>query len=170
MVSAALTFLSLILLGTSITLAESPIELSNEGSKELASQIRSALIETASKLVDLKIVIAEKGDFCVRTEATSVPVCFKEVWMHSESAQARMIWRENGNDVGWWTGFESLDGPITTAFHNVLGSWKRIPISKPPRISRAAPSLETPNSSSCYTHHCGSRILALQSRCNRPVA
>lgn len=115
MVSAAWTFLSLILLGTSITVADSPIERSSEDSKGLASQIQSALIETASKLVDLKIVVVEKGDFCVRTEEMSVPVRFKEVWMHSQSAQARTIWRENGNDVRWWTGFESLDGPITTA-------------------------------------------------------
>ncbi|MCC7336692.1 MAG: TlpA family protein disulfide reductase [Pirellulaceae bacterium] len=156
MVSAARTFLSLILLGTSITLAESPIELSNEGSKELASQIRSALIETASKLVDLKIVIAEKGDFCVRTEATSVPVCFKEVWMHSESAQARMIWRENGNDVGWWTGFESLDGPITTAhLTTVPGNKCCFDLSKPLNFADSRPLFDTTESQSRTLHSVG---------------
>lgn len=69
MVSPAWTFLPLILLGTSITVAESPIERSNEESAERVCQIRSASIETASKRVDSKIVVVEKRDFCVRTEA-----------------------------------------------------------------------------------------------------
>lgn len=95
--------------------AESPGEGRNKNGGLTAGQIRDALIHAAAKLVDLKIVVVEKGDFVLRSENLPVPVVFKEVWLHGQSAQVRMDWRANGNGEKWWTGFKPIKGPLTSA-------------------------------------------------------
>ena len=92
---------------------ESRANAQDENTKLTAGQIRDALIRAAEKLVDLKIVVVEKGNFTELTGEDPVPVVFKEMWMHSKSAQVRMDWRADGNGDEWWTGFESTKGPIT---------------------------------------------------------
>jgi hypothetical protein len=78
-----------------------------------AAQLRDALIQAAAKLVDLKVVVVERGDFTVRTEKLPVPVVFKEVWMHGRSAQVRMEIRDDDEKTQpWWTGFKSLGHPV----------------------------------------------------------
>lgn len=113
-----------ICVGAPISSADGQDGKSNESSDCTASQIRNALLESAANLIDLKIVAVEKGDFCERSEEMPVPIVFKEVWMHSDSAQVRMIHREDGNEVEWWTGFESIKGPITTDHLNSMPGLK----------------------------------------------
>ena len=82
------------------------------------AQIRDALVQAAAKLVDLKMVVVERGDFVVRspTMPMPVPIVFKEVWMHGRSAQVRMDFRDDDQKTQpWWTGFKSLNHPVTTA-------------------------------------------------------
>jgi beta-lactamase regulating signal transducer with metallopeptidase domain/thiol-disulfide isomerase/thioredoxin len=95
--------------------AESPDGLPNKNSPVTAAQIRGALLESAAKLVDLKITVVERGDFTERTPDRPVRVVFKEMWLHGKSAQVRADVRRDGNGDEWWTGFESLKGPITSA-------------------------------------------------------
>jgi thiol-disulfide isomerase/thioredoxin len=79
-------------------------------------EIRDAMVQAAAKLVDLKVVVVERGDFVLRTEKLPVPVVFKEVWMHGRSAQVRMDFRDDDEKVQpWWSGFKSLNHPVTTA-------------------------------------------------------
>jgi hypothetical protein len=89
---------------------------SNKQPVTTAAQIRDALAQAAAKLVDLKAVVVERGDFTVRTEKLPMPVTFKEVWMHGRSAQVRMEIRDDDEKTQqWWTGFKSLNHPVTTA-------------------------------------------------------
>ena len=95
--------------------AESLGEGRNKNGGLTAGRLRDALIQAAGKLVDLKIVVVEKGDFVLRSENLPVPVVFKEMWLHGGSAQVRMDWRPNGNGDKWWTGFKPIKGPLTSA-------------------------------------------------------
>ncbi|HEX4073424.1 MAG TPA: TlpA disulfide reductase family protein, partial [Planctomycetaceae bacterium] len=82
------------------------------------AEIRDAQVQAAAKLVDLKMVVVERGDFVVRSPAMPmpVPIVFKEVWMHGRSAQVRMDFRDDDQKAQpWWTGFKSLNHPVTTA-------------------------------------------------------
>ena len=82
------------------------------------AQIRDAQVQAAAKLVDLKLVVVERGDFVVRspTMPMPVPIVFKEVWMHGRSAQVRMDFRDDDQKTQpWWTGFKSLGHPVMTA-------------------------------------------------------
>ncbi len=87
---------------------------SNDPSGVITARIRAALVESAAKLVDLRIVVAEKGDFTRRAADVPVPVVFKEMWMHDKSAQLYMDWHGDGGGEKWWTGFKSITGPLTT--------------------------------------------------------
>ncbi len=79
------------------------------------AQIRDAQVQAAAKLVDLKLVVVERGDFVVRspTMPMPVPIVFKEVWMHGRSAQVRMDFRDDDQKTQpWWTGFKALGHPV----------------------------------------------------------
>jgi thiol-disulfide isomerase/thioredoxin len=97
---------------------------SNDNSAGITARIQAALVESAAKLVDLRIVVAEKGDFIQRAADMPVPVVFKEMWMHGESAQVYMDWRGDGNGEEWWTGFNSINGPLTTDHLGSLPGFK----------------------------------------------
>jgi hypothetical protein len=109
--------------GLAAALAGPPAEKSDGGSTlktqksaVTPAQIRDALLQAAAKLVDLKLVVAERGDFLLRTEKLPVPVTFKEVWMHGRSAQMRMVTRDDDEKVRpWWSGFEAIGRPLTSA-------------------------------------------------------
>lgn len=95
--------------------AVSSADRPNTDSASTPGQIRNALIQAAAKLVDLKIVVAEKGDSTEREPGEPAPVVFKEMWMHKNSAQVRV---DGGHDEirdKWWTGFEPIKGPLTSA-------------------------------------------------------
>jgi hypothetical protein len=78
-----------------------------------AAQLRDALVQAAAKLVDLKLIVVERGDFILRMEKLPVPVNFKEVWMHGRSAQVRMETRDDDEKVQpWWSGFKALGHPV----------------------------------------------------------
>jgi thiol-disulfide isomerase/thioredoxin len=79
------------------------------------AQIRDALVQAAAKLVDLKMVVVERGDYVMPTANRPVPATFKEVWMHGRSAQVRMVVRQDSPADRWWTGFEALGRPVTSA-------------------------------------------------------
>ncbi|WP_010587379.1 TlpA family protein disulfide reductase [Schlesneria paludicola] len=79
-----------------------------------AEQLRNALIDAAQKLVDLKIVAVERVGYAPPTPDVPVPVVFKEMWIHRHSAQAYVLHRTESNDDQWWTGFEAIEGPLTT--------------------------------------------------------
>ena len=81
---------------------------------EEAAQIRKAIIDAAEKLVDLKIDVVERGNFTQRTDESPVPVAFKQMWIHASSAQLRMVSLDEKNEEEWWTGFDSIKGPLTT--------------------------------------------------------
>ena len=79
------------------------------------AEIRDAQVQAAAKLVDLKMVVVERGDFVVRspTMPMPVPIVFKEVWMHGRSAQVRMDFRDDDQKTQpWWTGFKALGHPV----------------------------------------------------------
>jgi hypothetical protein len=78
-----------------------------------AAELRDALVQAAAKLVDLKMVVVERGDFILRAEKLPVPVVFKEVWMHGRSAQVRLETRDDDEKTQpWWTGFKALGHPV----------------------------------------------------------
>jgi thiol-disulfide isomerase/thioredoxin len=79
------------------------------------AQIRDALVQAAAKLVDLKMVVVERGDFVLRTPEMPVPVVFKEVWMHGRTAQVHLVFRQDSPADRWWTGFDAINRPLTTA-------------------------------------------------------
>ena len=95
-----------------------------ENSEAVAAEIRQALIESAEKLVDLKIDVVERGSLTQRTDESPVPVAFKQMWMHASSAQVRIIQLENRNEEEWWTGFDSIKGPLTTGHLASLPGFK----------------------------------------------
>ncbi len=97
---------------------------SHDDSAGITARIQAALFESAAKLVDLRIVVAEKGDFVQRAADRPVPVVFKEMWMHGKSAQVYMDWRGDGNGEQWWTGFKSIEGPLTTDHLGSLPGFK----------------------------------------------
>jgi thiol-disulfide isomerase/thioredoxin len=97
---------------------------SNDQSAVIAARIRAALVESAAELVDLRIVVAEKGNFNQRAADTAIPVVFKEMWMHGDSAQFYMDIRSEGNGEKWWTGYESIKGPLTTDHLGSLPGFK----------------------------------------------
>jgi thiol-disulfide isomerase/thioredoxin len=73
------------------------------------------LVQAAAKLVDLKMVVVERGDYVVPTANRPVKAIFKEVWMHRRSAQVRMVFHDDAPADRWWTGFEALGRPLTSA-------------------------------------------------------
>jgi thiol-disulfide isomerase/thioredoxin len=87
-----------------------------------ARAIRAAFLDTAARLDNLKITFVERGDNTVREPGT--PVVLKEIWIHGQSAQARMDWRENGNGENWWKGFQTHDKPLTSADLETLPGMK----------------------------------------------
>ncbi len=96
----------------------SPADRPHQSPAVTAAQIRAALLAAPAKLVDLKLVVVERGNFNDRSQNQPVPVVYKEMWIHSRSAQVRMDFRHNGNGARWWTGFPSIKGPLTTAHLN----------------------------------------------------
>jgi hypothetical protein len=99
------------------TVAPSPDGGTRKKSMVTPAEIRDALVQAAAKLVDLKMVVVERGDFVVRspTMPMPVPIVFKEVWMHGRSAQVRMDFRDDDQKAQpWWTGFKSLNRPVTS--------------------------------------------------------
>jgi hypothetical protein len=96
--------------------AASADDRTTKDSARTLGPIRDALIKAATKLVDLKIVVAEKGDFTERAPGQPVPVVFKEMWLHSRSAQVRIDdQRDDGKGTEWWTGFRPMNRPLTSA-------------------------------------------------------
>ncbi len=95
-----------------------------KNSEAVAAQIRQVLIESADKLVDLKIDVVERGSFTERTGESPVPVAFKQMWMHASSAQVQIVSLENRNEEEWWTGFDSIKGPLTTGHLSSLPGYK----------------------------------------------
>ena len=91
---------------------------------EEAAQIRKAIIDAAEKLVDLKIDVVERGNFTQRTDESPVPVAFKQMWIHASSAQLRMVSLDEKNEEEWWTGFDSIKGPLTTGHLASLSGFK----------------------------------------------
>ncbi|MEI8019830.1 MAG: TlpA disulfide reductase family protein, partial [Schlesneria sp.] len=89
-----------------------------------AAEIRQAIIDAAEKLVDLKIDVVERGSLTQRTDDIPVPVAFKQMWMHASSAQLRMVSLDEKNEEEWWTGFDSIKGPITTGHLASLSGFK----------------------------------------------
>ncbi|WP_010587380.1 TlpA family protein disulfide reductase [Schlesneria paludicola] len=88
-------------------------EVERRSTTVTAEEIRDALLNAAEKLVDLKIVVVEKGNFSQRTPGMEVPVTFKEVWLHESSSQSYIDWRSEGHGDEWWTGFKPLEELIT---------------------------------------------------------
>lgn len=93
-------------------------------SKAVAAEIREALIESAEKLVDLKIEVVERGGFFQHTDEGPVPVAFKQMWMHASSAQVQIVSLETRNEEEWWTGFDSIKGPLTAGHLASLPGYK----------------------------------------------
>src|SRR5262245_7538895 len=85
--------------------AATPPDATGANTMSVAESIRAALLDTAARLDNLKITFVEKGDNAIAAPGMPIPVVFKEVWIHGQSAQARMDWRENGNGDNWWEGF-----------------------------------------------------------------
>jgi thiol-disulfide isomerase/thioredoxin len=83
--------------------------------EQTPAQLRDALVQAAAKLVDLKMVVVERGDVVVPTANRPVAAVYKEVWMHGRSAQVRMVFRQDSPVDRWWTGFEAINRPLTTA-------------------------------------------------------
>src|ERR1700689_5464964 len=79
------------------SVAASPDGGTRKKSTATPAEIRDAMVQAAAKLVDLKVVVVERGDFVVRspTMPMPVPIVFKEVWMHGRSAQVRMDFRDD---------------------------------------------------------------------------
>jgi thiol-disulfide isomerase/thioredoxin len=97
------------------SVASSPDGGTRKKSTVTPAEIRDALVRAAAKLVDLNLVVVERGDFVDRSANLPVPVVFKEVWMHGRTAQVRMVLRHDSQAVRWWTGFESIKRPLASA-------------------------------------------------------